>query len=164
MSQPITTQSITQFRGLFRSLVLDPMLLYAHVLSAKIVAQIVHEEVGETDDRIYTPLVTLATFLAQIFSNDQSCRNAVARLRSWRVAHGLEPCSLATGGYCTARQRLPETLLPRLVRSTGAGLQEQAPSKWLFHDRPVVIADGTTVSMPDTAKNQKAYPQHPNQK
>jgi len=164
MSQPITTQSITQFRGLFRSLVLDPMLLYAHVLSAKIVAQIVHEEVGETDDRIYTPLVTLATFLAQIFSNDHSCRGAVARLRSWRVAQGLPPCSLATGGYCTARQRLPETLLPRLVRATSQKLQESAPSHWLFHDRSVAIVDGTCASMPDTPKNQKEYPQHPNQK
>lgn len=164
MSQPTTTQTITQFRGLLRSLVLDPMLLFSQVLSAKIVAQVVQEEVGETDDRIYTPHVTLALLLGQIFSNDHSCRNAVARLRSWRVAQGLRPCSLATGGYCTARQRLPETLLPRLVRDTGTGLQEQAPSGWLFHDRPVVIADGTTVSMPDTPKNQKAYPQHPNQK
>lgn len=98
MSQPTTTQSITQFRSLFRSLVLDPALLYGQVLSAKIVAQVVHQEVGETDDRIYTPLVTLATFLFQILSKDHSCRNAVARLRGWRVARGLSPCSLATGG------------------------------------------------------------------
>jgi hypothetical protein len=164
MSQPTTTQSITQFRSLFRSLVLDPALLYAQILSAKIVAQVVHEEVGETDDRIYTPLVTLATFLFQILSKDHSCRNAVARLRAWRVAQGLSPCSLATGGYCTARKRLPETLLPRLVRDTGAGLQEQAAERWKFHGRSVVIVDGTTVSMPDTPKNQQAYPQHPNQK
>jgi Transposase DDE domain len=164
MSQPTTTQASTQFRGLLRSLVVDPMLLFAQVFASKTVAQVVEEEVGETDDRIYTPLVTLALFLYQILSNDHSCRNAVARLRSWRVAHGLKPCSLATGGYCTARQRLPETLLPRLVRDTGTGLHEQAPSSWLFRDRPVVIADGTTVSMPDTPRNQKAYPQHPNQK
>jgi hypothetical protein len=164
MSQPTTPQASTQFRGLFRSMVVDPMLLFAHVFASETVAQVVEEEVGETDDRIYTPLVTLALLLFQIFSNDHSCRNAVARLRSWRVAHGLKPCSLATGGYCTARERLPESLLPRLVRDTGTGLQEQAPSSWLFHDRPVVIADGTTVSMPDTPKNQKAYPQHSNQK
>ena len=164
MSQPTTAHAITQFRGLLRSLVLDPMLLFAHVFSADLVAQIVNEEVGETDDRIYTPLVTLATFLAQIFSIDHSCRGAVARLRSWRVAQGLPPCSLATGGYCVARQRLPETLLARLVRATSQRLQELAPSNWLFHDRSVVIVDGTCVSMPDTPKNQRKYPQHPNQK
>ena len=164
MSQPTTTQAITQFRGLLRCLVLDPMLLFAQVFSAKTVAQVVEKEVGQTKDRIYTPLVTLAVFLSQILSNDQSCRNAVARLRSWRVAQGLRPCSLATGGYCTARRRLPETLLPRLVRDTATSLQEQAANGWLFHDRSVVIVDGTTVSMPDTPGNQRAYPQHPNQK
>src|SRR5262249_41697629 len=135
MSQPTTTQAITQFRGLLRCLVLDPMLLLAQVFSAKTVAQVVEKEVGQTKDRIYTPLVTLAVFLSQILSKDQSCRNAVARLRSWRVAQGLRPCSLATGGYCTARRRLPETLLPRLVRDTATSLQEQADNGWLFHDR-----------------------------
>src|SRR5262245_23366626 len=139
MSQPSTSQCITQFRGLFRSLVLDPTLLFAHAFSASIVARIVHQEVGETNDRIYSPLVTLATFLAQVFSNDHSCRGAVARLRSWRVAQGLPPCSLATGGYCIARQRLPETLFSRLVRAISQRLQELAPGCWLFHDRSLVI-------------------------
>jgi Transposase DDE domain len=164
MSQPTMTHAITQFRGLLRALVLDPMLLFAEVFSAKTVAQVVEEEVGQTDDRIYTPLVTLAVFLSQILSSDQSCRSAVARFRSWRVAQGLRPCSLATGGYCTARRRLPETLLPRLVRQTATSLQERAAHGWLFHDRSVVMVDGTTVSMPDTPQNQNAYPQHPNQK
>ena len=164
MSQHTTAQAITQFRGLFRSLILDPALLYAYILSAEIIAQIVLQEVGQTDDRIYTPLVTLATFLFQILSNDHSCRNAVSRLRSWRVAQGLPLCSLKTGGYCRARKRLPETLLPRLVRGMSKRLQELASKDWLFHDRSVVIVDGTCVSMPDTAKNQKEYPQHPHQK
>jgi Transposase DDE domain len=164
MSQPTTAHATTQFRCLFRSLVLDPALFYAHILSAEIVAQIVLQEVGQTDDRIYTPLVTLATFLFQILSNDHSCRNAVARLRAWRVAQGLPPCSLKTGGYCRARQRLPETLLPRLARATSKRLQELASKGWLFHDRSVVIVDGTCVSMPDTPENQKAYPQHFRQK
>ncbi len=140
------------------------MLLFAHVFSANLVARIVHEEVGEADDRAYTPLVTLATFLAQIFSNEHSCRGAVARLRSWRVARGLPSCSPATGGYCIARQRLPETLFSRLVCATSKRLQQTAPSDRLFHDRSVVIVDGNCVSMPDTPKNRSAYPQHPHQK
>jgi hypothetical protein len=97
------------------------------------------QEVGKTGDRIFTPLVTLATFLSQILSDDHSCRGAVARLKAWRAAQGLPPCSLATGGYCKARQRLPETLLPRLVRQSADGLQRQAPASWLFHERSVVI-------------------------
>ena len=122
------------------------------------------QEVGETCDRILTPLVTLATFLSQILSDDHSCRAAVARLKGWRAAHRLPPCSLATGGYCTARQCLPQTLLPRLARQSADELQRHAPDRWLFHDRPVVIVDGSTISMPDTPENQREYPQHFRQK
>src|SRR5262249_33150489 len=77
---------------------------------------------------------------------------------------GLPRCSPDTGGYCKARPRLPEALLPQLVRDTADALQDEAPAAWLFHGRRVVLADGSTVSMPDTAANQREYPQHTNQK
>jgi hypothetical protein len=155
--------SPAQFRCLFRSLVLDPGLLFHHVLSAETLARVVAEEMGKTADRIFTPMVTLCTFLSQILSDDHGCRAAVARLMAWRCAEGLPPCSPDTGGYCKARQRLTETLLHRLVRDTGDGLQEGAPEAWLFHGRKVTLVDGSTVSMPDTPENQAEYPQHGNQ-
>src|SRR4051812_45541448 len=154
MPQPATGQGITQFGRLFRSLVLDPALLYARLVSVEIVAEVVLQEVGQTDDLIYTPLVTRTTSLFQILGDDHSCRDAVARLRAWRVAEGLSPCSLATGGDCRARQRLPEGLLPRLARATGGGLQERAPAGWHCHGRSVKVVDGTCVPMPDTTGNQ----------
>ncbi|MCA1682887.1 MAG: IS4 family transposase [Actinobacteria bacterium] len=147
MSDPNHGGSAAPFRTLFRSLVLDPGLLF----------------VGKTCDRIFTPVVTLCTFLAQVLSDDHSCRAAVAQLLAWRTAHGLSPCSADTGSYCKARQRLPETPLPRLVRDTADGLQEGAPEAWLFHGRKVILVDGSTVSMPDTPENQAEYPQHGNQ-
>ncbi|MCA1694462.1 MAG: IS4 family transposase [Actinobacteria bacterium] len=155
--------SPAQFRCLFRSLVLDPGLLFHHVLSAEALARVVAEEMGKTADRIFTPMVTLCTFLSQILSDDHGCRAAVARLMAWRCAEGLPPCSPDTGGYCKARQRLTETLLHRLVRDTADGLQEGAPEAWLFHGRKVTLVDGSTVSMPDTPENQAEYPQHGNQ-
>ena len=163
MSDPNHGGSPAQFRSLFRSLVLDPGLLFNHVLSAEHLAAAVAQEVGKTCDRIFTPVVTLCTFLAQVLSDDHSCRAAVARLLAWRTAQGLSPCSADTGGYCKARQRLPETLLPRLVRDTADGLQQGAPEAWLFHGRAVTLVDGSTVSMPDTPENQAEYPQHGNQ-
>ena len=36
----------------------------------------------------FTPLVTLALFLGQVFSDDHSCRSAVARLLAWRRQTG----------------------------------------------------------------------------
>ena len=104
--------------------------------------------------------MTVAVFLSQVSSDDHSCRGAVARLLAWRVARGLPACSPDAGGYCKARQRLPEALLPRLVRDTADRLGDHAPEGWLFHGRRVVLADGSTVSMPDTPENQAAYPQH----
>jgi Transposase DDE domain len=163
MSDPNHGGAAAQFRSLFRSLVLDPGLLFHHVLSAEHLLRVVTQEVGKTYDRIYTPLVTLCTFLAQVLSDDHSCRAAVAQLLAWRTAQGLSPCSADTGSYCKARQRLPEALLPRLVREVGDDLQEGALDAWLFHGRPVTLVDGSTVSMPDTPENQAEYPQHGNQ-
>ena len=103
---------------------LDPELIFRRVLTAEHLAAAVAREAGRTCDRIFTPLVTLATFLAQVFSDDHSCRAAVARLKAYLTARGLPACSLATGGYCKARKRLPEGLLPGLVRDTADRLQE----------------------------------------
>jgi Transposase DDE domain len=153
-----------QARSLFQSFVLDPALIFARVIDCERIARAVAEEVGKTRDRVFTPLVTLALFLSQLLSDDQTCLPAVARLLAWRTARGLPACSPETGGYCKARQRLPETLLPRLVRETADGLQGNAPEAWLFHGRRVALADGSTVSMPDTPENQAEYPQHTLQK
>jgi Transposase DDE domain len=163
MSDPNPTGSLAQFRSLMRSVVLDPGLLFGQFLSAEHLLEVLTQEVGQTCDRIFTPVVTLCTFLGQILSDDHTCQAAVNRLIAWRVARGLPPCSADTGGYCKARRRLPETLLPRLVRDTADRLQQQAPAGWLFHGRAVTLVDGSTVSMPDTPANQDAYPQHGNQ-
>jgi hypothetical protein len=59
---------------------------------------------------------------------------------------------------------LPEALPRRLARETGRALHRQAEADWRWRGRRVKVADGTTVSMPDTAANQKAYPQSDAQK
>jgi hypothetical protein len=42
-------------------------------------------------------------------------------------------------------------------------LDEGAKKNWLWKGRRVLAYDGSTVSMPDTAENQQAYPQPPQQ-
>ena len=164
MSDTIHELSTAQFDSLLRSVALDTKLSPGQTLSADWIAQVVGQELGKTADRIFTPLVTLAVFLGQVLSDDHSCRGAVARLLAWRVSRGLPECSPDTGGYCKARERLPETVLRRLVRESADRLQLQAMKDWLLHGRRVVIVDGMTSSMPDTSANQQAYPQHTNQK
>ena len=111
----------------------------------------------------FPPLVTLETFIAQVLSTDHSCRDAVAQVVAQRLADGQAPCSSDTGGYCKARQRLPEALVLRLVQATGQGLEAHAEPSWTWQGRTVKLVDGTTVSMPDTLANQADYPQPPGQ-
>jgi len=108
---------------------------------------------------IYTKAATVWVFLSQCLSPDHSCREAVARLVAWRIGQGKKPCSAETGAYCSARNRIPEVALHRLVRQSGQECEQAAPQAWLWHGRRTCIVDGTTVTMPDTAKNQAKYPQ-----
>jgi hypothetical protein len=122
------------------------------------------EEVINFRDRIYSPLMTLLAFLSQVLSADHSCANAVAKVIAHRIEQGQSACSSDTGPYCKARQRLPESFVFRLVRRVGKVLHEQSVKVCSWKGRPVKLIDGSTVSMPDTPENQRAYPQQKEQK
>jgi hypothetical protein len=113
---------------------------------------------------IYTPAVTVWTFLSQCLSPDHSCRDAVTQLIAWRLAQGLRPCSSDTGAYCTARDALPEETCRRLARDTGRQADEEAPAAWRWLGHRVLDVDGSTLTMPDTPENQAEYPQQSGQK
>lgn len=122
-------------------------------------ASLAEEQVGFRQG-LYTPLVTLWTFLSQVFNTDHSCRAAVARLIAYLLGQGRAACSAATGGYCKARQRLSESWLMRLLRDSGCQLHERCRVGSLtLAGRAVYVVDGTVVSMPDTPQNQRAFPQ-----
>jgi hypothetical protein len=136
-----------------------PQLPFHDLLEPDTVEDVLKENRVRFRDRIFTPLVTTWTFLSQVLSPDHSCREAVARVIAFRVARGQEPCGPETGSYCKARQRLPLKVAMDLVRGTGRRLDEQAEESWTWKGRRVQLVDGTTVSMPDTPANQKAFPQ-----
>ena len=73
--------------------------------------------------------------------------------------HDRKACSEQTGTYCDARQRLPLEVVVRLVRRTGREVEGRAAADWLWKGRRVLLVDGTTASMPDTPRNQAAFPQ-----
>lgn len=116
------------------------------------------------DHHVWTPALTLWTFLTQCLSDSKSCAAAVARALVLRVSLGLSPCSEGTGAYCKARAKLPVALLCRLATQLGDQLERQAAKDWQWKGRRVLLGDGTTLSGPDTPENQAAYPQHKNQK
>lgn len=129
------------------------------LLSVESVSRMVEEEAGNYRERTYPPLITLGLFLGQALSPDGACQDAVARHLSERVAQGATPCSLNTGPYCKARQRLPLTLIERFATAAGERLEAASALDWKWRGRAVKLLDGTTVSMPDTSANQAEYPQ-----
>src|SRR5579864_4628857 len=146
-----------------RQFLQDGDLPFTDVLTEEAISEALATVTGWLD-RIFSPVVTLWVFLAQVLSADHSCRAAVARLIAHRLSRGQRPCSAETGAYCQARQRLPESFFANVSCSVGRRLDAQAERDWLWKGRRVYMFDGTTVTMPDTPENQKAYPQVYNQK
>jgi hypothetical protein len=64
-----------------------------------------------------------------------------------------------TGAYCQARKRLPEEFFSNVARQTGRALEKSIAPQWQWKSRRVYVYDGSSVSMPDTPANQRAYPQ-----
>ena len=150
-------QAVEQFKRRFGD---HPTKALDELLSGKVVSRIVDEEVGPHRERIYPPLMTLGLFVGQALSADGACQDAVARHLSERTAQGVAQCSLSTGPYCKARQRLPLSLIERLATTVGDRLEAMSPTHWQWRGRAVKLLDGTTISMPDTTANQAVYPQN----
>lgn len=162
---PQYSLQFSQHWKFFRSQALQTTgLPFEDVLPKEKVHQFLVEGNIRQQSPVYHPLVTLQLFLWQCLSDDSSMLNAVARLIGHLVAAGKKACSASTGAYCIARQNLPETFCRDVALHCGQELDRQAAPQWLWKGRHVKIIDGTTVSAPDTKKNQAEYPQDCHQK
>jgi hypothetical protein len=115
-------------------------------------------------ERLFPPTETLSMFMAQALSPDGSCRAVVNDARVKRLLGGLPECSSNTAGYCRARARLPQTMIGALTVRTGKLVADGVADAWLWRGRRVLLADGTTTTLPDTEANQVAYPQPASQR
>jgi hypothetical protein len=158
------TRQVSRVQKCRRHIVEDRDLCLTKLLPKEQIDAAIARHQARFRQRLYTPLVTIWTFLYQVLAPDQSCRAAVARLLALLCLGGQGSASAKTGPYCKARQRLPEPLVADLSRRSGNALHHQVPPVGLLNGRSIKIGDGTTVSMPDTPENQRAYPQQPGQK
>lgn len=161
-----------QYRLVLSSFLQHTGLPFADVLPEEAIEQAFADEGiasqqdhDEADNILYTPAVTLWAFLSQVLykQEQRSCVAAVARVVVLMAALSRE-CSDNTGAYCRARARLPLAVIQRLTLAVADRSEQRVLPDWLWCGRHVHLVDGTTVSMPDTAENQAAFPQAPTQK
>ena len=132
---------------------------FFNVLTSAQLLKTTESVLPEHRERLYPPTVALSMFMRQVLEADGSCQKAVNGWAAQRAADGLPGCSVRTGGYCRARQRLPLEMVSALTRETGRLLSHKALAQWLWRGRAVKLVDGTGISMPDTEENQAVYPQ-----
>lgn len=109
--------------------------------------------------RIFSRAVTFWAFLGQVLDPGSACRKAVARVQTLFCLKGLTRPAEHTGAYCEARRRLPLRWLMRLVEHIAARLMASGPA-----EGRLLVVDGTSVALPDTAGLQRRYPQPGGQK
>ena len=159
MLHAIGRTALAPVQSLLRGFLQESSGPFSAVLTVREMVDLIGQAGVETADRIFPPVVTLWTCVRQSPRDAPSCRAAGARLHATRVAQGVAPCAPLTGGDCTARPRLPETLRSRLVSLRGQRLQQPTPMAWHGHGRAVQSVDGSAVSMPEPEAHQQADPQ-----
>lgn len=133
--------------------------LFGPLLPPGLLAQA--DEGPNSRERIYTVRRTFFGFLYQVLNPNCPCREVVRQIQALFAFYNGGSVSEGTGGWCEARKRLPWDILPRL-RCAAAARTEQLSHLW--HGLRVKVIDGTATSLPDTKKNQRAYPQMRHQK
>jgi hypothetical protein len=114
------------------------------------------DEGPNSRDRIYSVRRTFFGFLYQVLNPDCPCRQVVRQIQALFALHQGGAVDPGTSAYCQARSRMPFDILPRL-RCAAAAQAEKAAQSWC--GLRVKVIDGTSTSLPDTLKNQRAYPQ-----
>ena len=115
---------------------------------------------------IYHTTIVLWAFLGQVLRDgkEASCQSAVGRITAFLIRAGKASPTADTGDFCKARAKLSEFAIKQICIEVGTGAEQQMDSKQLWKNRNAYLVDGFTFQMPDTPKNQEAYPQHTAQK
>jgi len=137
----------------------DDALPFGRILTREFVLSVLADEGHQYRQRVFCPLTTLWAWLSQCLSQDKSLNEAVSRVLAHRVATGLPACAATSSSYSEARIRFPSAVMARLATEIGQNVHASADNAWHWRNRSVYLADGTSLSMPDTPENQLVFPQ-----
>jgi hypothetical protein len=119
------------------------------------------DEGPNSRERIFSVRRTFFGFLYQVLNPKCPCRQIVRQIQALFALHDQGQVDESNSAYCQARKRLPLDTLCRVRVGVAAAGQKAAA---LWHGLRPKLIDATTVSLPDTKKNQRAYPQSSTQK
>jgi len=115
-------------------------------------------------DRCWNLRLTFWTFLWQVAQAGSSCREAIRQAQSLCLPLGRRVPPDTTSPYCQARAGLPLERLDQIHQGLISEAEAAVATKDLWWGHRVRVVDATIVTLPDTPKNQKAYPQQSTQK
>jgi hypothetical protein len=151
--------SLSQIKVLTQQFNSSVGLPFQEILKEEFLENILADLKIKYRNRIFNPIVTLWAFLSQVLEADPSCHKAVSRIIAQLQVAGEEAPSTNNSAYCQARERLPENFIKKVLDLVSKNLEKSVKDEQLWKGKKVFIFDGSTVSMPDTKANQKAYPQ-----
>lgn len=154
------------FQKITAAFLAQPGLPFAHLLSTERIERVFTKHNGLFGwHGIYSTSIMVWAFLNQVLRDgkEASCQSAVARIVSYCNQIAMKTPTSDTGDFCRARAKLPEAALHELSCEVAGALEDEADEAWLWNGRHAKLIDGFTFTMPDTLKNQVAYPQQKGQ-
>ena len=122
-------------------------------------------------DGIFTPRAVLWMMMLERLDARGSLASSVEHLVQGKMDVVLSRCkrvrerriSLATGGYCQARQNLPKELMQRSVAEVIQRLRSHLSQRMPLVERTVYVVDGTGLQLDHSEALAAAYPGAQNQ-
>jgi hypothetical protein len=114
--------------------------------------------------RHYDNVTTFWAWLSQVFDENESCMQAVAKVQAWRAEAGLPAPASDTSSYCVARRSLEDGFLDGANDMILGRMAPAVGGEERWHGMVLKALDGSSVRLMDTPENQLAYPQPEGQK
>jgi hypothetical protein len=163
---PAWRARLAPLKATLQDLRAQPLPYLHHLFASWVPAPALAQETQglNSRQRLFPLRLTFWAFLSQILNPGTSCREALRQVLALFCLGLQAPIDEQTGGYCQARQRLPLSRLQQILGQVAHQARQKCPKDRLWFGREVKVVDGSSVTMPDTAKNQKAFPQQRAQK
>jgi hypothetical protein len=122
------------------------------------------EEGPHSRNRCWTLRLVFWTFLWQTAQAGTACREAIRQAQALCSLSGSPVPPDADSPYCQSRGTLPLQRLEEIHEGVCSEARDALATRDLWCGHEVIVADGSSLTAPDTPANQKAFPQQSSQK